>query len=78
MKYVQIVIMALAISLAPVAAISNNFWVIGILLNVGITASAMWATFTPHTNTQTEAKIFSTILWASLALQFAWDIVVHA
>ena len=78
MKYTQIVVMGLAIGLAPVAAITNNFWVIGIVLNVAVTVAAMWATFTPHTQSQPEAKIFSTILWGSLALQFAWAIVAHA
>ena len=78
MKYIQIVTMGLAISLAPVAAISNNFWVIGILLNVGVTAAAMWATFDEHTSTTTEARIFSTLLWGGLALQLAWAIVAHA
>ena len=78
MKYTQIVVMGLAIGLAPVAAITNNFWVLGIMLNVGVVAAAMWATFEEHTNTQPEARLFSTILWGGLALQFAWAIVAHA
>lgn len=75
MKYLQIVVMGLAISLAPVAAMTNNWFVIGALLNAGVFAAAMWATFTPHTSEQTEARVFSIMLWGSLALQFAWAIV---
>lgn len=75
MKYIQITLMGLAIGAAPIASIANDLWILGMLLNCGVFAVAMWATFTPEVSNNKESQLFAILLWGSLFVQSAWAIV---
>ena len=75
MKYIQITLMGLAIGAAPIAAIANDLWVIGMLINCVVFSTAMWATFTKEISNQKESQLFASLLWASLFVQLDWAIM---
>jgi hypothetical protein len=75
MRFIPVIMMALAVGLSPIAALNNDWFVIAVVTNIIAFISAMYVTFEADIYNQPEGKVASSILWAMFVVQLAYAIL---
>lgn len=75
MRFIPVILMAMAIGLSPIAAVCNNWFVIAAVTNIIAFVSAMYVTFEVNIQRQPEGKVAASILWGLFVVQLAYAIL---
>ena len=76
MRFIPVILMALALGLSPIAAIANGWFVIGTFMNILALVAALYITFEVDIQRQLEGKVAASILWGLFVVQLAQAILV--